>query len=111
MLQHQAGHDAKSLQREFAYCVRQLSAVDVTSLGQPGLKELQRRQHEQERAFMKPRLPQADLVHQPIAAEFSHRSSPADHRSRLIPADATRCGARSLHNSRDERRVMPVRIA
>jgi hypothetical protein len=49
----------------------------VTPLGQPGLKELQRRQDEQERAFMKTRLPEPDLIHQSIAKpEFTHRFLP-----------------------------------
>src|SRR5687767_2052924 len=63
MIQHQAGEDAKSFQREFAYGMRQFATVDVASLGHPRLKEFKRRQHEQERAFIEPRFPQADLLH------------------------------------------------
>jgi hypothetical protein len=80
MFQHEAGHHAEAVQRKFANRMSQLATVHVTPLGKPGLKEFQRRQYEQEGAFMETRLPQSDLLHQPIAKpEFSHLASTADH--------------------------------
>jgi hypothetical protein len=56
--------------------MRQLTTVNMPSLGESRLKELQRREYKQERAFVKTRLAKPDLIHQPIAKpEFSHRSS------------------------------------